>query len=104
MGKVMGEYCKAYYLKDMRNYSNWSENTENARKEKKEADGKETEEVRTLSDDSIVYLQENFVVTDDVYKEENILFDAVSPEWMEYCKNELNFVLPNYDENVGPVH
>lgn len=96
MGKVMGAYCKAYYLKDMRKFSGWDENEENARDEKKEVDGEEIKEKRKLTDDSIVYLQENYVVTDDVYKEENILFGAVTPDWEEYCKNELNFEIPEY--------
>jgi hypothetical protein len=97
MIKVMGRYCKAYHLKDMRKYRHWTENAENSRKEKKKVEGKEIEETRTLTDDSIVYLQENYVVTDDVYKEENILFDAVTPKWEEYCKDELNFEIPAFD-------
>ena len=96
MGKVMGKYCKAYLLKEMRKFSEWSENAENARKEKKEVEGEEVEETRILNDDSIVYLQENFVVTDGVFKEENVIFDMVSPEWKEYCEKELNFEVPNY--------
>ena len=97
MIKVMGKYCKAYHLKEMRRYRRWTENVQNARKEKKEVDGKEIEETRALTDDSIVYLQENYVVTDDVYKEENILFDAVTPKWEEYCIEELKFEVPSYD-------
>ena len=96
----MGEYCKAYYLKDMRKFNAWRENAENARDEKKEVNGEEIKEKRTLTGDSIVYLQENYVVTDDVYKEENVLFEAVTPEWEEYCKNELKFEIPNYDTPV----
>jgi hypothetical protein len=30
--------------------------------------------------DSIVYLQENYVVTDGIFKDENVLFDDVTPE------------------------
>ena len=97
MLKVMGKYCKAYHLREMRKYSGWAENAENARKEKKEVEGKEIEEIRTLTDDSIVYLQKNYVVTDDVYKEENILFNEVTPKWEEYCIRELNFEIPNND-------
>ena len=100
MGKVMGEYCKAYYLSDMRKFNGWTEKVENTRDDKIEVDGEEIKEKRILTDDSIVYLQENYVVTDDVYKEENILFEAVTPEWEEYCKNELKFEIPNYKTPV----
>lgn len=99
MIKVMGKYCRAYHLRDMRKYRKWTENAANARKEKKEADGKETEGVRTLTDDSIVYLQENYVVTDDIYKEENILFSSVTPKWEKFCKKELGFEVPDYDSS-----
>jgi len=91
MIKVMGKYCKAYHLRDMRKFRKWTENAENARKEKREVGGNEVEEARSLPDDSIVYLQENYVVTDDVYKEENILFDEVTPKWEKFCIKELNF-------------
>lgn len=98
MSRVVGTYCKAYYLKKMRKYSDWTEKAKNARKEKREVEGKEVEEIRRLTDDSIVYLQENYVVTDDVYKKENIIFDTVTPEWKDFCKNELNFEILNFNE------
>jgi hypothetical protein len=97
MIKVMGKYCKAYHLRDMQKYRKWKENAQNARKEKKDVDGKEVEVKRILTDDSIVYLQENYVVTDDIYKEENILFDDVTLKWKEYCEKTLEFKVPDFD-------
>jgi hypothetical protein len=97
MIKIMGKYCKAYHLRDMRKYRYWKENAQNTRKEKKEVDGNEVEEVRALTDDSIVYLQENYVVTDDIYKEQNILFDDTTPKWKEFCEDKLGFRVPDYD-------
>ncbi len=97
MIKVMGKYCKAYHLGDMRKYRKWNENPKNARKEKKEVNGEEIEGARTLSDESIVYLQENYVVTDDIYKEENIIFNDVTPKWEKFCKEKLDFEIPDYD-------
>ena len=41
------------------------------RKEKKEIDGKEVELVRDLQDDDILYLQENYVVTDGIFNGTN---------------------------------
>ncbi|MBN2419958.1 MAG: hypothetical protein JXL81_11270 [Deltaproteobacteria bacterium] len=95
--KVMGKYCKAYHLGDMRKFRKWKENSQNARIEKKEVDGKEIKGPRKLTDDSIVYLQENYFVTDDIYKEENILFDVVNPKWEDFCTNKLGFEIPDYD-------
>ena len=99
---TMGRYCKAYLLKQLRAYSGWTENAENARAEKQEVDGKEVEVRRTLDDDSILYIQENYVVTDGIFKDENIIFDDVTDEWTTYCQQKLNFEIPEY-EPVKPA-
>ena len=93
---TMGKYCKAYPLGRMREFSGWSEKAENARQEKVEIDGKEVEQVRELTDDAIVYLQENYVVTDGIFKDEHVLFDDVTPGWTEYCQQTLGFKIPEY--------
>lgn len=96
----MGQYCKAYRLKDLRGYSGWKEKAENARKEKKLVDGEETERTRTLEDDSIVYIQQDYTVTDGIYMDEYVVFDQVTPEWIAYCKEELGFILPFTDSDT----
>ncbi len=104
-----GRYCKAYLLKQMRAFDDWSEKAENARPlDKKELEkagnGGDPDAPRTLTDDSIVYLQENHVVTDDIYKDENILFDEVTPEWSRFCEEDLAFEIPVYDNPVPPAN
>jgi hypothetical protein len=99
----MGKYCKAYLLKQFREFPGWTENTANTRKEKKEVDGKEIEEQRQLDDESILYLQENYVVTDDIFKDQNIIFDNVTDEWKEYCHGPLAFEIPVYEPINIPV-
>ena len=94
---TMGKYCKAYPIQQLRQFNNWNENLENTRKEKQEIDGKEVEHNRVLTDDDFLYLQENYVVTDGIYKDENIIFDAVTPEWKDFCTHTLSFEIPNYD-------
>jgi hypothetical protein len=88
---TMGKYCKAYLLKQLRAFRGWTERAEHARPEKP------AETPRPLTDDSIVYLQENYVVTDDIFQDEHILFDQVTPEWMKYCQEELHFEIPVYE-------
>jgi hypothetical protein len=97
---TMGKYCKAYLLEKMRGFSGWDEKAENAREETIERDDEEVKVTRDLMDDSIVYLQENYVVTDGVFKDENILFDNVVPEWIKYCQQELEFEIPEYARNA----
>jgi len=99
----MGKYCKAYLAKQFREYPNWSEKKENVRKEKKDVDGKEVEVERELNDDSILYLQENYIVTDGIFKDENIIFDDVTDEWKEFCHGPLSFEIPVYEPINIPV-
>ena len=93
----MGKYCKAYSLKKLREFSQWAERIENVRKEKKEVDKTEVEVARELTDNDILYLQENYVVTDGIFIDENIIFDNVTQEWKDFCKNTLEFEIPVYE-------
>lgn len=94
---TMGKYCKAYPIQQLRQFNKWTENQENTRKETQEIDGKEVEQNRVLTDDDFLYLQENYVVTDGIYKDENIIFNTVNPEWKDFCTHTLLFEIPNYE-------
>lgn len=94
----MGKYCKAYLAKDFRKYPKWEENLENLRKETEYKNGEEIEiERNELLDDDILYLQENYVVTDGIMKDEYLIFDQVTDEWKEFCHQELEFEIPVYE-------
>jgi hypothetical protein len=92
-----GRYCKAYPIARLREYSGWSENKQNVRIDKQQIDGKEVGTQRELTDADFLYLQENFVVTDDIFINENIIFDQVTPEWIDFCRDTLKFEIPVYD-------
>lgn len=94
---TMGKYCKAYLLKDLRAFGGWTVKSENAQKEKLQVDGKEIEITRELPDDDVVYLQENYIVTNGIFKDENIIFDNVTTEWIDYCQQTLHFEIPEYE-------
>ncbi len=89
--RKVGKYCKAYQVEMLRTYSRWRENTQNLIKERKVIEGIETEIVRELTNAHYLFLQENLVVTDGIYLDENIIFDDVTPEWEDFCRNVLNF-------------
>lgn len=94
---TMGKYGKAYSLKKFREFPEWSEAVENARTERQiGADGKESDGVRVLTDDDYLYLQENYVVTDGIFKDENIIFALVTPQWLAYCQETLEFEIPTF--------
>lgn len=94
----MGRYCKAYPVERFRAFDGWTENLANIRKDKKIVEGKEVEFQRTLGDNDHFYLQEDFTVTDDIFLDENVIFNNVTPEWVEFCKNTLKFEVPVYEE------
>lgn len=99
---IMGKYCKAYLLKNLRQFNHWTEGGENVKKEKKMVDGKEVEVYRNLIDDDIVYIQENYVVTNGIFKDEDIVFDQVSSEWKDFCTTILNFD-PVYETDLVEI-
>src|SRR5262245_6200275 len=90
----MGRYCKAYPVSSLRQFPAWAENVHNLRKEK-QPEGKEAE--RRLSDDDFLYLQENLLVTDGIFIDQNIIFDQVTPEWKDFCLHTLNFEVPAHE-------
>ena len=93
----MGKYCKAYSVKQFREFSQWQEKSENARLKQQDVDGSKVEVKRSLTDEDFLYLQENYVVTDGIFKDENIIFDQITPEWKAFCQNVLGFKVPVYE-------
>ena len=93
----MGRYCKAYLANAFREFPNWKPDEGNLRVDKEIEDGQEVEKKRSgLQEDDVLYLQENFVVTDGVFKDENIVYDDTSEEWRAFCTSVLGFEIPDY--------
>jgi hypothetical protein len=94
----MGKYCKAYYVERFRAYKGWKEDVSDLRTVTKEVDGKDVEiEKTSLAERDILYLHDNYVVTDGIFKDENVVFDAVDDAWKEFCTKELEFQIPVYE-------
>lgn len=91
---TIGKYCKGYPLELFRRFPNWTENLENARKIRKEIDGELVEVARELTDSDYLYLQENFTVTDSIFLDENVIFDQVTAEWIQFCVDILGTKFP----------
>jgi len=97
----MAQYCKAYYVKDLRKFAGWRERLEELRIEKEWRDGKEHEIVRTaLADDDVLYLQPGLQVTDGIFEDEHVVFRTDSAEWEAFCKEVLKFEVPDYARAV----
>lgn len=77
---MIRKYCKAYYLKDLRQFSGWTEKREEGEPE--------------LNDEDVVYLWDDFVVVKIPVLPGGVIFDAVTPEWQDFCKTTLQFEIP----------
>jgi hypothetical protein len=65
----------------------------------KQVDGEMVEVVRDLTDADYVYLHTNFTVTDGIFIDENIIFTAVTPEWIEFCRTFVGYEPKQEGEN-----
>lgn len=72
--KTTSLYCKAYPVKALGSFVDW-------RRHK-------------LNEDSVVYLHQDFSVTESNRHSENILLDQVSEAWLSYCRDQLKFCVP----------
>jgi ankyrin repeat protein len=92
-------YCMAYKVKDLRQFAGWKENKLSENKlqgaETANGNGQPQQTEQALSDNDVVYLHENLVVTSDVWRGENVIFDQVAPEWKEFCASSLKFQVPD---------
>ena len=87
--KKIGKYCKAYQLQDLLPFEQWPQTIETLKNQSSELPPK-------LVPETIVYLQENYVVTYSVFKEQDIIFDQVTSEWKTFCQDVLDFQIPNF--------
>jgi len=91
----MGRYCKAYSVKNLREYQGWSEKPGSLRPDESASPRAE------LSDDNYLFLQENFTVTDGIFLDEYVVFDNVSADWVRFCEESLGFKIP--DDLPDPI-
>jgi uncharacterized protein len=85
-------YARAYLLGQLRQFSDWHEEKINW---KETATASENGNSRELSDDDVVFLQEDFTVTELIWPGENVIFNRTTPEWIDFCTQELQFKVPD---------
>jgi len=90
------KYCKAYYLRDSRKFSGWMESKINWKEDKSNTDdGDETETGdKEFADDDVVFIHQDFTVTQSMWHNENVIFNEVTPEWKKFCAEVLKFKVP----------
>jgi hypothetical protein len=93
---MMGRYCKAYPITELRKFPGWQEQIEHLVPMESGIDGEPSPRTH-LEDDDYLFLQENFVVTDGIFLDQHVIFDRVTPEWKAFCVEQLAFVVPDVD-------
>jgi len=81
----MGRYCKAYPIARLHEFGDWAKHYR-----KPEKDRPVTEDAK----EDYLFLQENLTVTKGIFLDEDIVFDNITSEWENFCKNTLNFEVP----------
>lgn len=80
----MVKYQKAYHLGNLRAFDGWQERAKGDKQE--------------WNDDTVVYVRDDFKVVDfdQVFEDEpkECVLDAVDEAWKEFCKNNLQFEIP----------
>lgn len=80
---TMGRYCKAYPIARFREFPNWP--GDDVTMPTDPADGEPQD---------YLFLQESLVVTRDIFADEDVVFDRITPEWEAFCRDALNFAVP----------
>jgi hypothetical protein len=70
-------YCKAYQVKDLKEYSGWG-----------------GPEVEGLAEDDICYIWEDFEITRSCLEEDRKPLLEVNQEWKDFCTDTLKFEVP----------
>jgi uncharacterized protein len=91
------KYCKAYHLGDLIRYPGWSESRINWKKQDDDGDAEEP-----FSNDKVVFIHQDFTVTESVWHNENVIFKNVDPDWEEFCSNSLEFKVPDDLDLIVP--
>lgn len=80
-------YAKGYLLGDLRKFSGWREERTSPE----------------LSDNEVVFLHQDFTVTQLIWPGENVVFNQDTPEWREFCSQQLQFKVPDDFDLIASV-
>jgi ankyrin repeat protein len=77
-------YCRAYPLATLRKFKEW-----------RESDADRPEDAVAQPADDVVFVHRDLTVTRSIWAGEDVVFDAVTDEWREFCERELNYRPPD---------
>jgi hypothetical protein len=85
----MERYCKAYPAERLQEFPGWGRKNSSAERSTPAKDGEEPAKY--------LYLHQDYTVTDGIFSGENVVYEDLTPEWIEFCKNVLKFEVPVYE-------
>lgn len=83
----MERYCKAYPVERFEEFPGWGK--------KNVSKGEESAKY--------LYLHQDYTVTDGIFSGENVVYEDLTPEWIEFCQNALRFEVPVYESAPTPT-
>lgn len=93
----MERYCKAYPVERFQEFPGWGKKTSSPAAETATPAKDEEEPARYL------YLHQDYTVTDGIFSGENVVYEDLTPEWIEFCKDVLKFEVPVYESAPAPA-
>src|ERR1041385_6209872 len=83
-------YCKAFSVKRFQEFADWHPREQMS--PVPAPPGNSTEESTV---DAYWFLHDTYVVTRVIMHDEDVAFDNVSPQWIEFCRTQLGFSVPD---------
>jgi ankyrin repeat protein len=95
-------YCRAYPLAELRRYPSWPDAPQLAENGGETAAAGEGDDRGGDDGGGIVFLHDDLTVTASMWPGEDVLFDAVTADWAQFCATELGFRVPDEMDLVPP--
>ncbi|RMH21277.1 MAG: hypothetical protein D6696_06125 [Acidobacteria bacterium] len=90
----MSNYCKAYEVRQLAAFAGWKPDLDNLAQPEADDPDQPPEPRTALADDDILFLHEDYIVTDGIFRDEHVVFDQVTDEWRAFCRDQLDFAIP----------
>jgi len=92
--KETGKYCKAYAIDSLKDFGGWTESLTTAAADERPSGSQRGGEY--------VFIHEDYTVTRSIFLNEEVLFNQVTSEWVEFCKTKLRFEIPAFKSSAPP--
>lgn len=89
-GSQQRQYCAAFHLSDLRKFAGWHDSADKSQHKSDDAGGE-----KNTAESEIVFIHQDFTVTRSMWPNEDVIFNKITPEWIDFCKLNLGFKVPD---------